>query len=109
MSDDLARCHEELERARRTIHKRDEALWAIVSTVVIGSLLAMCTGCTSPYPMSWSRPGAGDDALRTEAAQCRVQAMTGSAPHRDAFVGLAAAEGIYRDCMIGKGWIFTAR
>jgi hypothetical protein len=64
-------------------------------------------GCASPYPLTWDRERAGPDELRMEAAQCRVQAMTGS-NHPDAVVAYVGATSIYRDCMIGKGWRRTA-
>lgn len=70
------------------------------------ALLAACA-TPNPYPLSFTRADATPDALRTEAAQCRVQAMSASAGTPSGLDGYLVARAIYRDCMIGKGWTPT--
>lgn len=104
----LLKCEEERHELRRKLRRREEMLW-VAGAVFIGTILLTCAGCATSYPMTWSRAGSTADDLTREAAQCRVTARTGSAGERDGLMALAMAESNYRDCMIGKGWISTAR
>lgn len=68
-------------------------------------LLVTLTACaTTPYPENWHRDGATERDLRMESAQCKVQAISGSSAQSDGVAAYLGAAGIFRNCMIGKGW-----